>query len=152
MKIDKAALDATGEVFLASANTPEEYAVDEWFFRENAPTQVSTLWNAPQTVDDLQLLSESGEPPALAFTARDDFAEYIILRKEDGRSEIATILSAAAGEAIVWVDTQADLAQSWAYSVLPRHRLLYQSGTLLAGVESESVQYTPKGLLNRLFG
>lgn len=152
LRIDKAALEATGEVFLASANTPEEYAADEWFFRDNTPTQVSTLWNAPQTVDDLQLLSESGEPPALAFTSRDDFAEYIILRKSDGRSEIATILSAAAGEVIVWVDTQAELAQSWEYSVLPRHRLLYQNGTLLAGVESEGVQYTPKGLLNRLFG
>ena len=150
--IDRAALESTKQILLAAENTPEEYTLQEWFFRDSLPAEVSPLWNAPQMVNDLTLLSDRGEPPSLAFTSRDDTAEYLILRKNGDKSEIAAVLASPRGNIIVWADTEADLNEAYEYSVLPRHRLLYESGTLLTGPESASVEYMPKGILNTLFG
>ena len=138
-------------MLLAAANTPGEYIQTEWFREGQVPTETSTLWDAPQMVDDLTLLSGEDGAPALAFTARDSTAEYLILRKTDAGSEVAAVLSAEAGSVIVWADPDSD-GTACRYSVLPRHRLLYASGTLLTGVESAEVRYSPGGLLNRILG
>lgn len=150
--IDKAALESSDKILLAASNTPAEYIRTEWFYADNPPTRVSDLWNPPQGIDDLRLLSARGETPSLAFTSRDSFAEYLILRKTGEQSEIAAILSSEAGNVIVWADTETDLNEPHSYSVLPRHKLLYENGNLLTGPESGSVRYVPKGILNALFG
>ena len=123
----------------------------EWFYPENQPADISSYWDAPERVDDLQLISRPGETPALAFTSRDSSAEYLILRKAAGESEVAAVLSADAGNLIIWADPDADLRTSQSYSVLPRHRLLYETGTLLTGTESANVEYNPGSLFSRLF-
>ena len=61
------------------------------------------------------------------------------------------MLSAEAGSVIVWADPDSD-GTACRYSVLPRHKLLYESGTLLTGMESAEVRYSPGGLLNRILG
>ncbi len=147
-RIDREALAQFDQVLLAAPSTPEAYAQTEWFREGQLPAQVSTLWEAPQTVDDLTLLSSDGDAPALAFTARDSFADYLILRKTGAETEVAAVLSGEAGNVIVWSDPETSGACS--YSVLPRHRLLYESGTLLTGSESAEVKYRPDGLLNRI--
>ena len=152
LKIDRAALSEEKVVRLAASNTPEEYVQVEWFPPDRAPSAVSELWNAPEPVDDLMLLSESGDPPALAFTSRSGAADYLVLRKSGGDTEVAAVLRADAGNVIVWSDTQASTDRAYTYSVLPRHHLLYESGSLLTGLESASVSYSPGGLLNRMFG
>ena len=150
-KIDREALRLYDQVLLAATNTPDAYVQTEWFREGQLPAQTSTLWDAPQMVDDLTLLSGEDGAPALAFTARDSEAEYLILRKTDAGSEVAAILSAEAGSVIVWADPEAK-GEACRYSVLPRHRLLYESGTLLTGMESAEVRYSPGGLLNRILG
>lgn len=150
-KIDREALNLYDRVLLAAANTPEEYIQTEWFREGQVPSETSTLWNAPQMVDDLTLLSGDDGAPALAFTARDSTAEYLILRKTDAGSEVAAILSAEAGSVIVWADPDST-GTACRYSVLPRHKLLYESGTLLTGMESAELRYSPGGLLNRILG
>ena len=150
-RIDREALRLYDQVLLAAANTPEAYVQTEWFREGQLPSETSTLWDAPQTVDDLTLLSGEDGAPALAFTARDSEAEYLILRKTDAGSEVAAILSAEAGSVIVWADPEAK-GEACRYSVLPRHKLLYESGTLLTGMESAEVRYSTGGLLNRILG
>lgn len=152
MRIDRAALTEEKTVLLAASNTPEEYVQIEWFPEDRIPTATSDLWNAPEPVDDLMLLSESGDPPSLAFTSRSGAADYLVLRKSGGDAEIAAVLRADAGNVIVWSDTQARTDRAYTYSVLPRHHLLYENGALLTGLESPSVSYSPGGLLNRMFG
>lgn len=152
VRIDRAALEESKAILRAAANTPENYTRLEWFPEDRVPDQISPLWNPPQAVDDLVLLSESGETPALAFTSRSSAADYLVLRTRDGETEIAAVLNGNEGNLIVWADTDADPGQSYSYSVLPRHRLLYESGTLLTGEESSIIKYSPGGLLNRLLG
>lgn len=149
-KIDRIALIENDRVLLAAPNTPAEYAQTEWFFENSLPTQLSDLWNAPEAVDDLTLLP--ADSPTLTFTAKSAAADYLILKKTGDDTQIAAVLGGNAGDFILWCDAEADPDQSASYSVLPRHRLLYQSGVVLTGSESESVKYTPSGLWNRLFG
>ena len=152
IRIDSAALDDTNAVMLAAINTPRSYTQIEWFPEDRLPQQTSNRWEAPEMVDDLTLLSSPGDPPALAFTAKSAEADYLVLRKSGEETEVAAVLSAEAGSVIVWSDPDADANAVYSYSILPRHRLLYESGTMLTGPESDSVSYSPGGLLNRIFG
>ena len=151
-EIDSAALNESQSVVLAAPNTPAAYRITEYFPQNAVPAEVSTLWQEPETVDDLQLLSGPGETPALAFTSKDSAVDYLILRRTGEETEIVAELSADKGNVIVWADPEADIGQIHSYSVLPRHRLLYESGTTLTGRESAPVRYSPGGLMNRLFG
>lgn len=150
--IDRAALEEKHMILLAAPNTPKEYIQTEWFREGEEPTVVSSLWEAPEAVDDLILLSESGETPALAFTCRSSETDYLVLRRSEGETELAAVLGGEAGNVIVWSDTEAEKNKVYSYSILPRHRLLYESGVLLTGLESQSVTYSPGGFLNRIFG
>ena len=152
VKIDRAALSERHEVLLAARNTPEEYVQTEYFRRGQLPTQISGLWDAPEAVDDLQLLDVDGAI-ALSFTAKDAghrlsgaaqdpaHAERHCRRAQRGRGR-----ERSSGRT-----TAADPGTEYAYSILPRHHLLYESGTVLTGRESEAVEYRPS-LARRIFG
>ncbi len=150
--VDRIALIENDTVMLAAENTPEEYVQKEWFRNGSVPTQVSDLWNAPEAIDDLHIISPEGDPPAIAFTSKSSAADYLVIRKDGSGLEIATVLSAEPGNIIIWSDTAADPNEYHLYSVLPRHRLLYECGTVLTGPESEAAEYSPGGLFSRLFG
>ena len=150
VKIDRAALSERHEVLLAARSTPDEYVQTEYFRRGQLPTQISDLWDAPEAVDDLQLLDVDGAI-ALSFTAKDAGTDYLVLRRTGAQSDIAAVLSADAGVTIIWADDSADPGTEYAYSILPRHHLLYESGTVLTGRESEAVEYRPS-LARRIFG
>lgn len=152
LRIDRAALAEDDRVLLAAANTPEKYVQVEWFPEDRLPTETSTLWNAPEGVDDLVLLSDNGEAPALAFTCKDSSADYLVLRRSGADTEVVAVLNGEAGNIIVWTDPEPDMNAVYEYSVLPRHRLLYESGSLLTGPESRAVTHSPGGFLNRIFG
>ncbi len=151
-RIDAIALKEKHAVQLAAANTPNAYAQIEWFPEDRLPTETSDAWNAPREIVDLTLLSRSGDPPALAFTAQDDFAEYLVLRRSGDETDIAAVLQAEAGHVIVWSDSDAQAGESYEYSILPRHKLLYENGKLLTGSESERLRWPVGGLLNQIFG
>lgn len=152
IRIDSAALENANAVMLAAVNTPRNYTRIEWFPEDRLPQQTSNRWDAPEMVDDLTLLSNPGDPPALAFTAKSADADYLVLRKSGDDTEVAATLGAEAGSVIVWSDPDADTNAAYSYSILPRHHLLYESGTMLTGPESDSVRYSPGGLLNKIFG
>ena len=48
---------------------------------------MSDKWDAPEPVTDLELVSAAGETPVLRFTARDENAEYLLIRRTDERAE-----------------------------------------------------------------
>ena len=77
---------------------------------------------------------------------RNSFVLYTDLGKQMDR-----LTDAEAGSVIVWADPDSD-GTARLYSVLPRHKLLYESGTLLTGMESAEVRYSPGGLLGRILG
>ena len=152
IRIDSSALSDTNAVVLAAINTPRSYTQIEWFPEDRLPQQTSNLWEAPEMVDDLILLSGPGDPPALAFTSKSAEADYLVLRKRGEEAEVVAVLGAEAGSVIVWSDPDANTNEVYNYSILPRHRLLYENGTMLTGPESLNVTYSPGGILNKIFG
>lgn len=152
LPIDRAALQENDQVLLAAIHTPAEYVQTEWFPKDQQPTETSSLWDAPKAVDDLVLLSDSGEPPVLAFTCKNSTADYLVLRRSGNDTEVTAVLSGEPGNIIIWTDPNADMNTVYDYSILPRHRLLYESGVLLTGLESQAVTHSPGGFLNRMFG
>lgn len=145
--IDALALEEDA-VLLATERTPSDYISAELFHPDKLPSEFSTLWNAPQTVDDLMLLSKSGETPVLQFTSKSSLADYLILRTMDDDTVIAGVLSGQPGERLRFADTDADPARRIRYTILPRHKLLYERGEWLTGKESAAVAHTPGGLLD----
>lgn len=145
--IDGYALENEGRVLLASENTPGEYVKTE-LFRANTELSLSDIWNAPSPVTDLRLTSGDGEAPSIEFTCLSSYAEYAVVRKCRGVTELAGIVRGAAGETLSFTDTSADTSQINVYSVIPRHALLYETGYTLTGAESGSVQARPAGFLN----
>ena len=152
VNIDALSLTQDEAVALAAERTPEAYAQTELFYAGREPQTVSDKWDAPEPVTDLELASAPGEAPLLRFTARDENAEYMLIRHTDARAEAVAILRGEAGERLEYADSSADTAQAHEYSVIPRHALLYAEGELLTGAESLRVRYTPGGLLGRLEG
>lgn len=139
-------------VRLVSDHTPSEYVLKELFLPENMPQEVSSEWDAPQTVTDLTLLSGHGETPVLQFTAQSDTAEYLVLRSCNGVTRTVATLTGSAGELVRYADEEHDLSQYASYVILPRHRLLYEQGVLLTGKESAAVTYSPGGVMDWFFG
>lgn len=149
--VDSLALEAD-KVLLATEKTPADYVTTELFHPENMPQDFSDNWSAPEPIDDLILLSGYGETPVLQFTAKSGNAEYLVLRSCGGVTDAVATLSGAEGDELRFADDTADLSETISYTVLPRHKLLYERGTLLSGKESAAVTYSPGGVMNLLFG
>ncbi len=148
--IDKLALARDGAVALAVEATPGSYAAAELFYPDGMPRTASTLWDAPETPEDLAVREEDGMP-LVTFTSLDGDADYLLMRRDsDGRTVVAATLSGPAGEEIAYRDMDAPRGAYCAYSVVPRHRLLYQEGALVTGRESAQAVYQPGGAIARL--
>ncbi|MGI6239000.1 MAG: transglycosylase domain-containing protein [Christensenellales bacterium] len=148
--LDRYALENENRIMLASSNTPSEYAVGELFGRETDEMDVSDIWDAPEAVSDLELLSAPGDAPLIGFTSLSGYAEYLLIRKTDGVYDVVAVLSANAGETIQYLDAAAARNGEHVYTVIARHKLLFELGKLVTGAESNAVRYTPGGLLNEL--
>jgi penicillin-binding protein 1A len=148
--VDGYALENENRVALASAGTPAAYAVNELFAPEGDELPVSDVWDVPRPVSDLKLLSAPGEMPVIGFTAVSPYADYLVVRNTGGSYDVAAILSGEAGESLSYVDTSASLEAEHTYTVIPRHKLLFEMGKLVTGAESSAVRYSPGGILNGL--
>lgn len=149
--VDALALERD-QVLLATSRTPSDYTVAELFHPDSLPEAYSSEWDAPEAVTDLHLLTAAGETPALEFTARSANAEYLLIRRDGDSAEVIATLTGEPGQSLRFADTQASLTDAHAYTVLPRHRLLYASGELLTGPESAPVVYSPGGLFSLFLG
>ena len=140
------------EVRLATDRTPADYVITELLHPNAMPDRFTDEWDAPAAVSDLILLSGYGEVPVLQFTALSENAEYLLLRTSGGDTQTVAVLTGSPGEVLRYADTTADLSQRADYTVLPRHRLLYERGVQLTGKESAAVTYSPGGILDWFLG
>ena len=148
--VDALALAQDKAVVLAAERTPEAYTQTELFYAGREPQTVSGKWDAPEPVTDLELISAAGETPVLRFTARDANAEYLLIRRTDGRAEEIAVLRGEAGAVLQYADEEADRSRAHEYSVIPRHALLYEEGETVTGAESLRARYTPGGILGHI--
>ena len=150
--VDEIALREQHVALLATDRTPSEYSVRELFHENDLPEAYSGNWTAPRGVQDLRLLTGPGETPVIAFTPQDKTAEYLLIRKTDAGTEQLAVLRGKPGQELRYADTDHDTSQPADYTLMPRNALLYATGALLAGPNSQSVHYAPGGFLNTIMG
>ena len=150
--IDAIALELDHQARLITEKTPNDYIMEELFHSESIPQEFSTYWTAPQDIDDLKLISTSGEIPILSFTVKDNISEYVLYRKSESHAAEIAVLTGKPGSEIRYADTEHDIKYPAVYTVIPRNAYLNQSGIALTGHESNAVQYVPGGFLNKIMG
>ena len=150
--VDRLALEQEHLALLTTGDTPADYTQTELFHENDVPVRYSDNWSAPRVVADLRLLTGPGETPVLAFTAGESTAEYQLLRRCSGETREIAVLTGEPGQEVRFADTAHDLSQPADYVLLPRNALLYAAGTLITGMQSASVHYSPGGLLNAIMG
>ncbi|MBQ4089268.1 MAG: PBP1A family penicillin-binding protein [Clostridia bacterium] len=147
--IDSYALENEDRLLLATENTPAAYTCRE-IVRPDIEIPYSDIWEVPAGIDDLRLTDNSDGHPSICFTSTSNYSEYLIIRTKDHKSELIAVLQGKQGDSLVYEDADAAASQAYAYSVIPRHKLLYSLGATLTGPESPAITYSPKGFLNSL--
>lgn len=150
--LDAVALSEDREALLSTEKTPADYTVSELFRVDAMPRAFSENWNTPAAVDDFRLLTGAGEMPILAFTVKEDAAEYAVVRTVNGKSEELAALRGTAGEEARFADDTLDRSQVAEYALIPRNALLYAAGEELTGPMAGPVRYAPGGFLNNMMG
>lgn len=147
--VDSYALEKEDRLLLATENTPAAYIRRE-LSRPDIAIPHSDIWNTPPAVTDLRLINISEDHPALCFTSTSDYSEYLIIRKNGDVSELTAVVEGKNGETISYEDIASDISHAFTYSVIPRHKILYNLGITLTGPESPEIIHSPDGLLNSL--
>ena len=144
VRLDGYTMDAQHEAVLATAFTPENYGVWEYFIRGTEPTEQSAYWSVPEPPDDLTL-QRAGDLVTVRFTPRKNFVRYLLYRETgDG---YATLLAAFEGaDAAVFTDDVSLLQGAVSYYVIGVHPRITVEGAPLAGPASPKASlfvYTP---------
>ena len=150
--LDGLALKQSRVALLSTEKTPAAYTVRELFRAGNTPQRFSTAWQAPSAVTDFANAAGNGETPVLTFTAREEGAEYVLMRTVNGASEEIAVLRGQPGELLRYEDAGHDLRQPATYTLVPRNARLYAEGALLTGPLPPPVEYAPGGFLNAIMG
>ena len=152
--VDGYLLESELKTVLAADNTPAQYAVREIFHSDSVPEDISDIWDAPEAVTDISVSEGPSGLPLISFICQGEMAEYMVIRETDGSGEIAGVLRGTTGEKLVFEDMSADISREILYTVIPRHRILYEEGRLVTAEKSVRVKYQTGliGGISRLLG
>jgi len=135
--IDTGSLYVEEEPQLASAFTPEDERMDEYFLADNVPTVYSTYWTVPLPPVDLTVENGEGGYPTVTFTPVENYVIYRLMR-----ADIATGQTVKIGEytgsrnRVVVRDDTVQYKHTYQYYVLPVHPEIKIDGEPLIGASS----------------
>ena len=135
--IDVGSLLVEEEPQLASAFTPEDQRLEEYFLADDAPTEYSTYWTVPQPPADLSVESGTGGYPTITFTPLESYVIYRLMR-----TDIATGQTVKVGEytgsrsRVTVIDDTVQYRHTYQYYVLPVHPEIDVDGQPLTGASS----------------
>ncbi len=138
LKIDKKAIEWTGEVMLASNLTPAQYVLTEIFNADNRPTKVSNVWKAPKTPSAFYVTHNDSGKPVLVITAS-DAALFRIQRDAVGECIILNEIYGNNGETVYYTDTRANVGVVYTYRIIPINYELLNNGILLEGEQAVQI-------------
>ncbi len=142
-KIDIQSLKEGSQPMLASAFTPDDQTMLEYFTKESAPSQYTSYWAVPSPPDDLSVIIGDGGMPNISFTPKENFIIYRIMRKNLTDRSVETIgESSGASSKISFIDFSAEYGCSYEYYVIPVHPDIEIEGERLCGPPSVGVKIT----------
>lgn len=133
-KIDVQSLKEGSQPMLASAFTPDDQTMLEYFTKDNAPSQYTSFWAVPSPPDDLSVTIGEGGMPCISFTPKDNYIIYRIMRKNLSDRTVETITECTgATNQISYTDFSAEYGCSYEYYVIPVHPDIEIEGERLCG-------------------
>ena len=140
-RIDKQSLMSGGVPMLASAFTPEEQTIIEYFQKADAPTEYTAYWSVPVPPDDLNAIHTNGGYPCLSFTPVQAHVIYRLMRRDVGEG-ISVMIGeyAGASSALSVNDYTAEYGHTYDYYVVPVHPEIIIKGERLCGPPSQGVR------------
>ncbi len=135
--IDTGSLYVEEEPQLASAFTPDDEKMDEYFLADEAPTEYSTYWTVPLPPADLSVEAGEGGYPEIRFTPLESYVIYRLMR-----ADIATGQTVKVGEytgsrdRVIVRDDTVQYKHTYQYYVIPVHPEIEIDGQPLAGASS----------------
>ena len=141
VKLDGKALWEQHKVVLASAMTPDDYVVKEYFTRDTVPTEQSDYWVVPDPPYNFNAALNTDGKPAVSFVPRDTFAAYNIMRTTgtDGEAVLMQQVRTGTLDPVEWTDTQVEPGQSYGYYIVPVHPEMKLGGEPVQGPQTNTV-------------
>jgi len=138
--IDARSLKNGTQPMLASAYTPEDDALTEYFPKDHAPKQYSDYWAVPKPPHDLSVVIGMGGYPRVRFTPPQSFAVYRLMRidLESGESELVGEYEGRDGQVDI-IDYDAQYGHRYEYHVVPTHPEILIDGEPMKGSPSARV-------------
>lgn len=107
LAIDRQALWERRELLLASALTPADEVIEDYFLRDRAPTDTAGTWNAPAAATRLEVTLQQ-DKPVVRFTAPQAGMRCDIYRHTATGSEVVqSIIAKSAQETLQYSDRSA---------------------------------------------
>jgi membrane peptidoglycan carboxypeptidase len=140
-RIDIQSLENGSEPMLASAFTPDEQTMLEYFPEDSAPSQYTSYWAVPSPPDDLSVTTGDGGLPYVSFTPKESFIIYRIMRKDLSHGSVETIGEYAGATTMITInDFTAEYGHTYDYYVVPVHPEIEIEGERLCGPPSPNVR------------
>ena len=137
VRLDGYTMENRHEAVLATAYTPEQYGLWEYFLKGTEPKETSPFWSVPEPPADLSLTS-AGDGVTLRFTPPAPYIRYLLYRETaDGYTALLCAFEGA--DEAVYHDDLSALEGTVAYYVIPVHPQITVEGTSLAGPASKRV-------------
>ena len=139
VKLDGRALWDQKRVLLASALTPDEYVVTEYFKKGSEPTEETDYWIVPGAPYNFSISLNENVTPLLSFVPQDAFAVYNIVRTlgEQGSPSIVNQVKTGTLDPVEWTDTQVTPGETYGYYVIPVHPEMKLNGEPVQGPHSD---------------
>ena len=141
--IDRKSLLVEEEPRLASAFTPEDQTLDEFFMEDEVPTEYSTYWTIPKAPYDLAVTSGGGGYPQVSFTPLESWVIYRLMRTDIATGQTVKVGEFTGSRDKVYLhDDTAQYGHTYQYYVLPVHPEVEVDGQPLTGTESAKKEIT----------
>ncbi len=137
VRLDKNALETECRALRAPDYAPAELTVNEVFDKERVPAYFSNAFEAPEKLEKLNAEIVSGGRARIWFTIQSANADYLLVRKADGNSEVIATANGRAGDVFEYTDELK--SEICAYTVVARNRTLHQTGKTVLSAESDAV-------------
>ncbi len=139
--IDAKSLMAGDKPQLASAFTPENERMEEFFLEGDAPNTYSTYWTLPKAPGDFTAVCGEGGYPKISFTPINSYIIYRLMRTDIATGQTVKIGEFTGSKDKVFVkDDSAQYGHTYQYYLLPVHPEIMEDGEPLTGAAGEPVE------------
>lgn len=145
-RLDQYTLNNSHEPVLATAMTPNDNVVTEYFVKGTEPVKRSQFWSVPSPPDVITARFDTDRLPIITFEPKEQFVVYRLYRQDKNGNTTVLGEWTNANTAVEFKDTSAKFGMKYDYYVLPVHSVMELGGRKVTGPASIRVTVQMEGL------